>query len=150
MSRQASPASIASPSSARDDEEALLGLHASKQVLTGSPFTASTEQSPSSKSSVRGQQTRGNSVLQQSRPDRRVGLKWRPTAVRVIIAEVKHAHELSPSLVRTRATESTPLIKAGVTPDLRKTMYDGGAPADVQRAEQGLGRMIELGLPLIM
>lgn len=48
-------------------------------------------------------------------------------------------------------TERTPLIKAGVKPDIRRT------PGDVERSLQlmrddkvGLGRMVELGLPLIM
>jgi hypothetical protein len=39
--------------------------------------------------------------------------------------------------------ERTPLIKPGVTPDVRGAFGSGAK-------EVGLGRMIELGLPLIM
>jgi putative membrane protein len=50
-------------------------------------------------------------------------LKRRPTGVRVL-------------------TETTPLIKPGVLPDVRSDAKT--------RAEKGLGKMVELGLPLIM
>ena len=86
-------------------------------------------------------------MLQQSRQSRQVALKRRPTAVRVIVEESRQADE---SLPQTGPTERTPLIKAGVIPDLSKPVYDRVTLSDVQRAEQGLGRMIELGLPLIM
>jgi putative membrane protein len=43
------------------------------------------------------------------------------------------------------------LIKAGVKPDLRKSGDEGDSGTKLmKRAEAGLGRMVELGLPLIM
>lgn len=77
--------------------------------------------------------------------------KRRPTAVRV--AEDRYDHQSthersSPRSIRPSAnTERTPLIKAGVKPDIRWT---GPATGERQNAEIGLGRMVELGLPLIM
>lgn len=47
------------------------------------------------------------------------------------------------------AGERTPLIKPGVTPDVRAGSYGAGLGQGGRR-EVGLGRMIELGLPLIM
>jgi len=43
--------------------------------------------------------------------------------------------------------ERTPLIKPGVKPDIRRTAED---VAKSMQVEVGLGRMVELGLPLIM
>lgn len=43
--------------------------------------------------------------------------------------------------------ERTPLIKSGVKPDIRRTAED---VAKSMQVEVGLGRMVELGLPLIM
>jgi len=46
--------------------------------------------------------------------------------------------------------ERTPLIKPGVKPDMHKTTDDTESNKILRRAEVGLGRMVELGLPLIM
>jgi putative membrane protein len=52
---------------------------------------------------------------------------------------------------KKRIDERTPLIKPGVKPDVRRTPEDVRAAAEtIKRAEIGLGRMVELGLPLIM
>jgi hypothetical protein len=47
----------------------------------------------------------------------------------------------------TNLGERTPLIKSGVKPDIRRTAED---VAKSMQVEVGLGRMVELGLPLIM
>jgi hypothetical protein len=47
----------------------------------------------------------------------------------------------------TNLGERTPLIKSGVKPDIRRTAED---VANSMQVEVGLGRMVELGLPLIM
>lgn len=87
-------------------------------------------------------------------------IKRRPTAVRVPeryrdkTAEPagEMYRETSVTLKRRRRpNERTPLIKAGVKPDVRKSVDDAQATMNVmRRAEVGLGRMVELGLPLIM
>lgn len=91
-------------------------------------------------------------------------IKRRPTAVRVLSPErfrddsrrrvVDHHGEVAGRSTlkrRRKPTERTPLIKAGVKPDLRKSLDDTQTTMDVmRRAEVGLGRMVELGLPLIM
>jgi putative membrane protein len=52
---------------------------------------------------------------------------------------------------KKRIDERTPLIKPGVKPDVRRTPEDVRAAAEtIKRTEIGLGRMVELGLPLIM
>jgi len=90
--------------------------------------------------------------------------KRRPTAVRVLSPErfrddshrrvVGHHGDVAGRSTlkrRRKPSERTPLIKAGVKPDLRKSIDDTQATMDVmRRAEVGLGRMVELGLPLIM
>jgi putative membrane protein len=61
-----------------------------------------------------------------------------------------HLVQLSPRGKR-RINERTPLIKPGVKPDVRRTPEDVKVSEEVmKRAEIGLGRMVELGLPLIM
>lgn len=90
-------------------------------------------------------------------------LKRRPTAVRIVMPPgyadhaQGHAHMLPPHLVgvsdkgKKRIDERTPLIKPGVKPDVRRTPEDVRSAAEtIKRAEIGLGRMVELGLPLIM
>ena len=43
------------------------------------------------------------------------------------------------------------MIKAGVTPDIRRTAEDVERSIDaVKQVEIGLGKMVQLGLPLIM
>jgi hypothetical protein len=47
--------------------------------------------------------------------------------------------------------ERTPLIKIGVKPDIRRTAEDvERSRTAVKQVEVGLGKMVELGLPLIM
>ncbi|KAK6908026.1 hypothetical protein I203_102027 [Kwoniella mangroviensis CBS 8507] len=77
-------------------------------------------------------------------------MKRRPTAVRVVDPDEYHNEsEQTPTMSKsstgtctgkTTANERTPLIKKGVKPDTGMMV----------RAEQGLGRMVELGLPLII
>ncbi|KAK4685258.1 ion channel-forming bestrophin family protein, partial [Tremellales sp. Uapishka_1] len=74
------------------------------------------------------------------------GIKRRPAAVRVVSAEEMRPNRKQDMLI----TERTPLIKPGVTPDLRKAGTGDGPKEMARRAELGLGRMIELGLPLII
>ena len=76
----------------------------------------------------------------------------RPTAVRVSMAEVEALRENSTSsatsahksVSATSLTERTPLIKAGVKPDIRRTLRD------VEASTVGFGRMVEVGLPLVI
>lgn len=131
-SRQPSPYPLAdSPSGliSDTDEEAHLGLRPT------SPTHIS--QSPSHSNGFK------NAF---SRLRERAPLKRRPTAVRV--SEDRYDHKSrrersSPRMIRPSANERTPLIKAGVKPDIRWTAEEG-------KADIGLGRMVELGLPLIM
>ncbi|KAI9634914.1 Bestrophin, RFP-TM, chloride channel-domain-containing protein, partial [Dioszegia hungarica] len=81
-----------------------------------------------------------------SRLRERAPLKRRPTAV--CVSEDRYDHKSqrersSPRIIRPSANERTPLIKAGVKLDTRWT-------GDEAKAEVGLGRMVELGLPLII
>jgi len=95
----------------------------------------------------------------------RPAVKRRPTAVRVLVPERFRNGPSEPTQGdpresrriatlkrrRNRPNERTPLIKAGVKPDVRKSVDDAQVTMDVmRRAEIGLGRMVELGLPLIM
>lgn len=82
-------------------------------------------------------------------------MKRRPTAVRVVVLEGYSDRETpegaAPKRGRKKDNERTPLIKPGVRPDLRRSIDETNAAVDVmRRAEVGLGRMVELGLPLIM
>ena len=97
------------------------------------------------------------------------GLVRRPTGVRVVsspgspYASYTSARPspTKPSRIRSAGSaepergamgmvgERTPLIKPGVTPDVRAGSYGAGLGQGGRR-EVGLGRMIELGLPLIM
>ena len=105
------------------------------------------------------------SLLSRFRPHFTHPLKRRPTAVRVVVPDEYRDHEGSAEdheredrthhaslngKSRANATERTPLIKAGVKPDYRKSVDETQAMAVMRRAEVGLGRMVELGLPLIM
>lgn len=72
----------------------------------------------------------------------------RPTAVRVrpvLEVEVKNTTYLSSSKSTTTLNERTPLIKSGVRPDIRRTNDDVD-----RQSVAGLGRLVEVGLPLIM
>ena len=98
------------------------------------------------------------------------GLVRRPTGVRVVSANGSPyasytSARPSPTKPADQATggdeaasgrqrggevgERTPLIKPGVTPDVRSATGTYGLGGGV-RKEVGLGRMVELGLPLIM
>ena len=93
-------------------------------------------------------------------------LKRRPTAVRVLVPDdsdfsfgtIPEPRQRQSKKVKGDGkgskkdlTERTPLIKPGVKPDIRKSLDDAPAGLDVvRRAKVGLGRMVELGLPLIM
>jgi hypothetical protein len=86
----------------------------------------------------------------------RAGLKRRPTAVRIMDPNENQGQRMGysrdgPPLhdvhKATNLGERTPLIKSGVKPDIRRTAED---VAKSMQVEVGLGRMVELGLPLIM
>ena len=143
------------------DEEASLGLPASASAISQSHSMDSNNRSRSPVSIMSQGSDRGGlrSPLDHLRP-RPTTLKRRPTAVRVVLPD---GFDDKPTVSRPdavarkgeerigRPTERTPLIKAGVKPDLRKTLDDAETSASVlQHAEVGLGEMVELGLPSIM
>ncbi|OCF37198.1 hypothetical protein I316_01105 [Kwoniella heveanensis BCC8398] len=144
-----SPRSL-SPSLQGHDEESLLGLQQSmSQPFSPSPSMDNLVLSPTAKSSL---DNGGSPSGLRAKIKRPFGgaLKTRPTAVRVVVPDYSYRDEPPPSLTTgrntatTRATERTPLIKKGVKPD-RLTSAEV-----TQRAEIGLGRMVELGLPLMI
>lgn len=151
------------------------GLYASPSALSAHEGH-STFGRPKSSQSLRSQLSDivspPGSALHRRRHDKeRPGvLKRRPTAVRVLVPDEllasdgegqyglglghqhghAHAHRHREKL-KDRISERTPLIKAGVKPDLRKSGDEGDSGTKLmKRAEAGLGRMVELGLPLIM
>jgi putative membrane protein len=63
----------------------------------------------------------------------------------VLEVEVKNTTYLSSSKSTTTLNERTPLIKSGVRPDIRRTNDDVD-----RQSVAGLGRLVEVGLPLIM
>ncbi|TYJ56403.1 hypothetical protein B9479_002806 [Cryptococcus floricola] len=139
-----SPKSIASElSDKKEDEESSVGLSRSSY----SP-NAPVSSSPS----LGGIVSRASSLksLAGSRP--RTLMKRRPTAVRVVVPEdIAENHSSSQTHSRShsrkrqgRIDERTPLIKPGVKPDPMTTL------GMQKKAETGLGRMVELGLPLII
>ncbi|ODO09983.1 hypothetical protein I350_02207 [Cryptococcus amylolentus CBS 6273] len=136
--------SIASElSDKKEDEESSVGL-------SQSSFSPTAPVSPSP--SLKGIVPRASSLksLAGSRP--RTLMKRRPTAVRVVVPEdiaenhsSSQMHSRSHSRTRQgRTDERTPLIKPGVKPDPMTTL------GLQKKAETGLGRMVELGLPLII
>ncbi|GFZ50322.1 hypothetical protein JCM24511_08079, partial [Saitozyma sp. JCM 24511] len=156
-----------------NDEEASLGLSTSTSpALRHSPSVSSVtclSQSPLSQSPL--PQSPASELphlsFARSAIDRiknpSGALKRRPTAVRIVMPPgyadhaQGHAHTLPPHLVgvsdkgKKRIGERTPLIKPGVKPDVRRTPEDVRSAAQtVKRVEIGLGRMVELGLPLII
>lgn len=144
----ASPMSKApSPSFQQPDEEATLYLPPSQLGLAHSPSMSSL-QLPSSPNSHQGAALRG--AMCRLRPHDHTPLKRRPAAVRVIVPDGYREHERPPSLIQASLGERTPLIKTGVNPDQRKSSADEASTKLLRRAEVGLGRMVELGLPLIM
>ncbi|ORY25958.1 Bestrophin, RFP-TM, chloride channel-domain-containing protein, partial [Naematelia encephala] len=127
------------------DEESSVGLPTSRSDL--SHFTG-TDLSPHDQ-----QNSATNRAFQHLRGPPKA-LKRRPTAVRIVVPDRDdHRATRHSSLGRKHGrqaimTERTPLISAGVKPDLRKSLDDEAVM--VRRAEKGLGRMVELGLPLII
>ncbi|WVQ85081.1 hypothetical protein IAT38_007245 [Cryptococcus sp. DSM 104549] len=150
-----------------EDEESLLGLHrplpSPGALVSPSPSLGGLVASPASRDTPAPRSERttsfsGSTGARARKPSGPAGLKRRPTAVRIILPD--EYTEVNPSLTdgrglsvlqeragsggRERVDERTPLIKAGVKPDPLTSM------GLVQRAEVGLGRMVELGLPLII
>lgn len=144
------------------DEEASLGL-APQPLLSPSTSHFSTHSTHSHESAPKtnGSPNKLRSAFEHLRP-LRAGLKRRPTNVRIILPEDEddcplphpnrnrprysggHDH---PPLHDVTSNECTPLIKPGVTPDIRRTAEDVERSMHV---EVGLGKMVQLGLPLIM
>jgi putative membrane protein len=156
-----------------NDEEASLGLSTSTSpALRHSPSVSSVtrlSQSPLSQSPL--PQSPASELPHLSFPRSAIdriknpsgALKLRPTAVRIVMPPgyadhaQGHAHMLPPHLVgvsdkgKKRIDERTPLIKPGVKPDVRRMPEDvRSASETIKRAEIGLGRMVELGLLLIV
>ena len=172
----ASPLSVASlgpvhakfPGSASPfaDEEAMLGLPGSASLPHRAGLGSGLRSPSPSHASLRSHQSEApRSPLSRFRPHFTHPLKRRPTAVRVVVPDEYRDHEGSAEdheredrthhaslhgTSRANATERTPLIKAGVKPDYRNSVDETQAMAVMRRAEVGLGRMVELGLPLIM
>lgn len=91
----------------------------------------------------------GISAALENRPCVGSGLKRRPTAIRIIMADHDANGKRSGLLSNNReengkVDERTPMIKTLVKSGPLKSL---GAP---EGAEIGLGKMVELGLPLIM
>ena len=153
------------------DEEASLGLGLPPQPLL-SPSTShfSTHSTHSHESAPRpgASPNKLRSAFENLRPVR-AGLKRRPTNVRIILPEDEddcplphpnrsrprysggpggtNGEQDHPPLHDVTPNERTPLIKPGVTPDIRRTAEDVDRSMQV---EVGLGKMVQLGLPLIM
>lgn len=156
------------------DEEASAGLAAS---MSQPVFLPSQRNIPAPLPRSMGRITnpsRLRSAMDHLKPNR-AGLKRRPTNVRIIMPEdegyennntrVNHQtrqHPVQRGLTKDKAplhdaaaivdmTERTPLIKPGVTPDIRRTAEDVERSIGMMRSSDvGLGKMIQLGLPLIM
>ena len=135
------------------DEEASLGLPP-QPLLSPATSHFSTHSHDSIPKSSPG---KIRSAIEHLRPVR-AGLKRRPTNVRIVLPEdeencpLPHRPRYSggqdhPPLHEVTANERTPLIKPGVTPDIRRTAEDVERSMQV---EVGLGKMVQLGLPLIM
>ena len=140
------------------DEEAAVGLPPPQTALSHRTSIGSTLRSISSQQSQEGV-SGGKAKVCPSLSN----VKRRPTAVRVVIPEADNedATSTTPSASGAgemrqvdnhfSATERTPLIKPGVTPDLRKTLSDTKPSSQsFMRSKVQLGKMVELGLPLIM
>ncbi|WVQ73276.1 hypothetical protein IAR50_002844 [Cryptococcus sp. DSM 104548] len=140
-----SPKSIASElGDTKEDEESSVGLFrasiAPNRPISPSPSLGGIVSKAPSLRSISG-----------SRP--RALVKRRPTAVRVVVPDDTAENQSSSSQAQSRSQsrtrqgrldERTPLIKPGVKPDPATTL------GVQKRAEMGLGRMVELGLPLII
>jgi putative membrane protein len=135
------------------DEEASLGLPP-QPLFSPSTSQFSTHSHDSIPKSSPGKL---RAAFEHLRPVR-AGLKRRPTNVRIVLPEDQEdcplphptrgsgAHD-RPPLHEVTANEHTPLIKPGVTPDIRRTAEDVERSMQV---EVGLGKMVQLGLPLIL
>ncbi|WWC88528.1 uncharacterized protein L201_003439 [Kwoniella dendrophila CBS 6074] len=135
-----------------EDEESLIGVDPTTPLSPSPSMNNLVIQSPQVYSSEHG--------IMQNKPNyprnMSSGLKRRPTAVRVLAAGDYHRSAIEEDITSTmsrrinvsgtgngkeRSTdERTPLIKKGVKPDTGL----------VRSAETGLGRMVEVGLPLII
>jgi len=136
-----------------EDEEETIGHQRSESRPLLSPATSSF--SNRSQDVPRESPSKLRSAIKHLRPAR-AGLKRRPTAVRIMEPgenqgqRFGYSHDGPPLHDVNKATnlgERTPLIKSGVKPDIRRTAED---VAKSMQVEVGLGRMVELGLPLIM
>lgn len=140
-----SPFSNPDPRNAQPDEESRLGFTpTSSNCLTSTTSLPHFPSSPAKEGAFKSAFSR-----LRNRTPGPGQLKRRPTGVRVADDRYDHTSTLerSPRMIRPSVTERTPLIKAGVKPDIR---WSGTDNAEQQKAEIGLGRMVELGLPLIM
>jgi putative membrane protein len=153
---------VASPmpfvSIGEDDEEASLGVERGQSRPLLSPATSSFSHR-SQEAQNRASPSKLRSAFNQFRPAR-AGLKRRPTAVRIMSPSEEQWRGFSfkkdkPPLHDVNKVpnlgERTPLIKPGVRPDIRRTAEDvERSISAVKQVEIGLGKMVELGLPLIM
>jgi putative membrane protein len=153
---------VASPmpfgSIGEDDEEASLGVERIQSRPLLSPATSSFSHR-SQEGQNRASPSKLRSAFNQFRPAR-AGLKRRPTAVRIMSPSEEQGRGFSfkkdkPPLHDVNKVpnlgERTPLIKPGVKPDIRRTAEDvERSITAVKQVEVGLGKMVELGLPLIM
>ena len=139
---------VGPPGNLLEDEEASCGLPTSQSGFSYSHSISSSPRSPTSATSnQRGRAGVARGATRDLQTLKTAPLTRRPTAVRVLVTDEYRYYEPPPSLIRQSATETTPLIKTDETPDVREADAPGRL---VRRAEVGLGRMVELGLPLIM
>ena len=151
---------VESPQALNNDEEAALGVSPSSELRHRVPIGSNGLQSgtmaprPSRTSAHGGEDSQ--SPVDRARTRLSAPIR-RPSTVRVVLPgsttagssatqdEMKQIEGMPPD------TESTPLISAGVRPNPRKTISDADARKTfMSRARLGLGRMVELGLPLVM
>lgn len=140
-----------------EDEEASLGVAGQSRPLL-SPATSSFSHR-SQEAPVRASPSKLRSAMNHLQPAR-AGLKRRPTSVRIMSPSEEQGRGFSfrkdkPPLHDVNKVpgvgERTPLIKSGVKPDIRRTAEDvERSITAVKQVEIGLGKMVELGLPLIM
>ncbi|WRT67923.1 uncharacterized protein IL334_004897 [Kwoniella shivajii] len=135
-----------------NDEESLVGLIDRTAPLATSPSTSPSLDTSNHLFSVSNtdlnERGTGSGIRPSLKGSYSSGLKRRPTAVRVLVPEgYTDTPKSTRSTIRTagsaRSDERTPLIKKGVRPDPMTTGL-------MQRAEIGLGRMVDVGLPLII
>ncbi|OXG42830.1 hypothetical protein C359_02157 [Cryptococcus neoformans Bt120] len=127
------------------DQEASLGLVSSSPTVPSGQPRSSNRWRTVNESSSHG----GISAALENRPCVGSGLKRRPTAIRIIMADHDANGKSSGLLSNNReengkVDERTPMIKTLVKSGPLKSL---GAP---EGAEIGLGKMVELGLPLII